>query len=171
MEPPLPKEIEDEFHRVIGGIIIRFGFIDTLISNICHSLFVDLGGHSSQKETPRNMSVRLRYIGKCFRHKPVLHSLRDDMERLCQQVREVDKHRNFIVHGCLTQFFPFRNAFEFTKLDTNADNSGYNFTSAAFTYQELVDIAQTSSVIISGLANVGKCLIEIVTTQNSDKDL
>src|SRR6478752_4807748 len=122
---PMPKHVEIELYHTIGGIVIRYGFIDTLIADLCRILFEDLGGHSSEKKPPRPIGVRLKYIAKCFRNKPELAHWKDGAEDFIELIKTVDGVRNYLIHGCLTQYYPDQKAFRFTKLDRNEDETGY----------------------------------------------
>jgi hypothetical protein len=155
----LPKEVEIELYHVMGGIIIRFGFIDALTADICRILFEDLGGHSSQKKPPRPLSVRLEYIGRCFRNKPELAAMKDDVEILAKAIKEIDFLRNFLVHGCLTGYYG--HTYQFTKLDGREDFSGYDQNSMMLAHDKLAELAQACTHAVRGLTEIGRKLNQV----------
>src|SRR5262249_14451257 len=149
----MPKHVEIEFYHVIGGIVIRYGYIDALVGTICQTLFVDLGGHSSQKQAPRPMSKRLEYVLKCFRNKPELGALKTMAENICATIEQVDLHRTYIVHGSMTEYTPHETnpSFQFTKVDPKDTKDGYDQTSITFFREELAHVAQTCTEVVRGL--------------------
>lgn len=168
MPTPLTPKVWTVFYHAIGRVIIKYGFIDTLVANTCHTLFVDLGGHSSQKKAPRPMGVRLAYLGKCFRNKPELFDLKQMAENICATIEQIDFYRAYIVHGCMTEHFPHEQnpGFQFTKLDTKNDGNGYEQNTIVVYLSELSQLAEASTQVISGLTELGKSLGPIVAVRN-----
>jgi hypothetical protein len=64
---------ERHFITLLGEIIMRWGYIDTLLAQTCNVLFEELGGHSSEKTPPVALGRRLAYVGKCFRNKAIIY--------------------------------------------------------------------------------------------------
>ena len=171
MPTPMPKNVEIEFYHVIGGLVVRYGYIDSLIATVCKNLFEDLGGHSSQKRAPRPMGVRLEYIGKCARNKPELSAQRDRMEAFCDLVSQIDWFRNFVIHGCMTEYFPdpVAPSFQFTKLDTRLDGTGYDQVSMTICRSDLVQLAQASGEVVDSIRIVGTELRDMVAAEKGQK--
>lgn len=166
---PIPKNVEVEFYHTIGGIVIRYGFIDTLIADMCRIFFEDLGGHSSEKKPPRPISVRLGYLGKCFRNKPEVAHWKEVYEDFHELIEGVDGVRNYLIHGCLTQYFPDRTAFQFTKLDRNADETGYQQNSVTYTKDQLVQFAHACTEIVRNLQMIGRDLEQVVVRKKQSE--
>lgn len=156
MKAPMPKHVEMQFYHVIGGIVIRYGFIDSLVAEAARILFEELGGHSSQKHPVRPMSVRLEYIGKCLRNKPELASLTSMGEEMIGSVKNLDGMRQFLIHGMLTEYFPVPGLFQFTKLDPNDSKTGYEQESMAFSQAQLAEMANLCTEVVRGLTWLGK---------------
>lgn len=162
MPTPLPPPVEIELFHAVGRVVTRWGFIDALLAEICRVLYSDLGGHSSQKKPPTKLSSRLDYIGKCFRNKDQLRSLAEGLEMVCVTIKDIDEHRNFLVHGCLTEYHPERAVFVFTKLKPNPTQSGYDQWSMDLTLADLGHVAEASKQVVSALSEVGKHLARLV---------
>jgi hypothetical protein len=158
MSTPLPKQVEIEFYYVIGGIVIRYGFIDAFVAAFMKTLFEDLGGHSSQKKAVRPMATRLAYINKCFRNKAELAHLTGDAENITSSIANLDALRAYLIHGWLTEYYPAQSAFQFTKIDPNHDRSGYVLNTAVFTYARLNEMAQLCTDVVRDLEAFGKAL-------------
>jgi hypothetical protein len=169
MPTPLPTHVEAEFYRVVGAIVIRYGFIDAHVASLCGMLFTDLGGHPSQKRPPRPMGTRLDYLGKCFRNKPQLSHVRQSAETCLTDVKTAETFRQYIVHGCLMEFFPQTTAFQFMKLDQKPDDSGYEPNSIVLTIEQLLQLAQTCANAIRGLERISHELQKLVALKQAMK--
>jgi len=165
MSTPLPKPTEIQFYHVVGGIIIRFGYIDALLADMCRILFEHLGGYSSQKRPPTRISERLTFVQKCFSGKPTLVAMAADVEDICKVIKDIDYHRNYIVHGAMTRYSPdpdpYKSTYEFTKVDKRDDNSGYDHFAITLSYRQLVDLAKACEEVVRGLTSVGANIHEI----------
>jgi hypothetical protein len=155
---PMPENVRIQLYHTLGGIIFSYGFVDSLVATVCRVLFEDLGGHPSQKQAFRPMGVRLRYMEKCFRNKPELAEMTEDALFLVARIRELDDLRNYLVHGCMTEYFPDGEAFQFTKVDMNSDRSGYEQWSKTLTHAQLAEMAQACTYVVRGLTPIGKRL-------------
>jgi hypothetical protein len=171
MPTPLTREVWTVFYHAIGRVVVKYGFIDALIANTCKRLFEDLGGHSSQKKAPRPMGVRLEYIGKCFRNKPELADLKQTAENICATIEQIDFYRAYLIHGCMTEHFVHTTnpSFQFTKLDPAEGGGGYEEKSITVSLQELSYLAETSTQVIAGLADLGHCLEALVTIRKGQQ--
>jgi hypothetical protein len=117
-----------------------------------------MGGHSSQKKPPTRLSQRIDYIGKCFRNKPALTQWAEFMALVCKTIEDIDTHRNFLVHGCLTDYHPGGEVFTFSKVKPKPDQSGYDQWSMDLTIEDLHQVSEASKQVISALSEMGKCL-------------
>ena len=159
MPTPMPKHVEVQFYHVIGAIVVRYGTIDSLVAQICSNLIEDFGGHSSQKEPPRRLSVRLELIGKCFRNKPELAEMTEFMAAVCDSIKNIDVIRHYLVHGLLTEYWPEKEAYQFTKLDPNEDKTSYEQNSITISHDQLADLAQACTEVVRQLSGAGKYLL------------
>jgi hypothetical protein len=70
MSESLGWESERPLVANIGHIVILWGVIDTLLTQTCKHLYEELSGHPSQKEPPRELSRRLRFIKSASTQNP-----------------------------------------------------------------------------------------------------
>jgi len=156
--------VERPFLVSVGEIVIRWGYIDTLLAQTCGVLFEQFGGHSSEKRPPRALGRRLAYIGKCFRNNPTLLPLAALAENIATAARQIAKHRDFLVHGCLTEYIAAVPSFQFTKLDGREDNTGYEQTSTKLTERELIEISEAAFAVLLQLSELGTELRKLAVT-------
>lgn len=155
----------------LGEIILYWGFIDALTAALCSLLFEQLGGHPSEKSPPVTLGRRLRYIGKCFRNNPKLSSLAELAEAICGEIRELAKHRDFIVHGCITEYvlnLPVP-TIQYTKMDRKPDHTGYEQTSTRFTELELVKISHAAFQVYLRLTELGDATRKFLPPEKGSK--
>jgi hypothetical protein len=150
------------------GHIVR-GVIDTLLTQTCKHLYEELSGHPSQKEPPRELSRRLRFIKKCFNSKSELKHLSSMASNLCSTINDISWYRDFFVHGCMTEWDLRLSTFQFTRLDRREDNSGYDQTSTTVTTKKLIEIAAAAGQVVFGLGDLGEGLRELIANQQLGK--
>jgi hypothetical protein len=166
---PMPKHVETIFYHAIGGIVIRYAYIDAIMATLCDVLFTELGGYPGFKEAPQCMSKRLGLMGKCFRNKPELADLKGMAENLRTTIKEIDLHRAYIVHGCMTEYSPNGGGppvFQFTKVDPKESRDGYDQTSITLTQPQLAHIAQACTQVVRGLRELTIETKKVAATQN-----
>jgi hypothetical protein len=157
----MPHLIESALYHAVGRVVTRWGYIDALLATLCSTLFEDLGGHTSAKKPPHPLSKRLEYIGKCFRNKPSIAEYAELMGLVCKTIKDIDTHRAFLVHGCMTEYHSVQQIFTFTKMDTKTDNSGYEQRSMDLSLNDLHQVAEASKQVISALSEMNKHLNSI----------
>lgn len=158
MPLPMPREVEINLYHNIGAIIIRWGVLDALLATSCQILFENLKGHPSHKEPPRALSKRLEFMKKCFNNKPELAFAAQSVSDLCIAIEEIGKHRDYFVHGCLTDYFPEPTAYQFTKMDMKPDKTGYDQWSTKLSKTDLLNIAKSSEQVCVRLGEIGRTL-------------
>jgi hypothetical protein len=151
-----PAAFEKPLYQIVGAIIVRWGLVDTLLTEICSILLVRFGGHPSQKEPPRNFKTRLKFIRKCFGNDPRLGALNSLAISIASDLSEIVKRRDSIIHGAITGYDLDGPVFRFTKL--NSDASKYEQTSSDISAQDLSQIANAIEDTISRLVTLGETL-------------
>jgi hypothetical protein len=154
----IDREIAEPFYRVVGAIIIKWGGVDTLITQTCKILFEDLGGHSAYKKPPHDLTTRLQFIQDCIGPNSALLPLKTQAEWICERTREVASHRTYIAHGLLTAYSPEGHVFQFTKVNKRADTTGYDQVSTNLSMAELLQIDEAVEQIMAALVQLGEAL-------------
>jgi hypothetical protein len=151
----MPQEVEIVFYHSIGRLMNRWGYIDSLFSQICSDL-IDGLGHSPKGKAPWGLTERLNFVLDCFEADRRIKNGIDAVKVIVEDVKQIDVHRGYVVHGCMTQYFPEGPEFQFTKLDRSADRYKYEQYSMIITQQQIHQLSDVSTDLIVGLSEIAK---------------
>lgn len=151
----MPREVELVFYHSIGRLMNRWGYIDSLFSQLCSDLIKEMG-HIPKGKVPWGLTDRLNFVLECFEADWRIKNGIDAVKVIVEDVKQVDIHRGYIVHGCMTQYFPEGPRFQFTKLDRSADKRSYEQLSMIITLDEIHQLSDASSDLVAGLSQLGK---------------
>ena len=155
----IPWSVQSALNQVVGAIVIRWSLIDSGIAQASQILWQHMGGHTSEKEPPRELSRRVRFIKDCFRTNPLLAPLAPAFSVIKAQINQIVPHRDFLVHGTLTEFFPSEAAFQFTKI--NATKTGHEQHSTKLSMAELLQIVGGIDECATNLITLGEKLQQL----------
>jgi len=151
----MPREVEIVFYHSIGRLMNRWGYIDSLFSQLCSDLIEELG-HSPKGKVPWGLTDRLSFVLECFETDQRIRTGIDAVKAIVEDVKQVDIHRGYIVHGCMTQYFPEGPKFQFTKLDRTADRRSYEQFSMIIALDDIHQLSDASSDLVTGLSKIAK---------------
>jgi len=157
----MPKHVQVIFYHVLGGFIARYGFIDSLVASMCQILFENMGGHPDFVSAPQRFTKRREFILKCYAVDPRLSPDEPALVNIFKTLDGVDDYRHFIVHGCHTDYFPEKEAHQFTRVDARDDRKGYQQISITVTHRVLTEVTQAGTQIVKGLVPIGDRLQKI----------
>jgi hypothetical protein len=152
-------EEELRFYHSVGRLIDRWGYVDSLTTQLCNDVIEKLG-YPAPKRVPWGLAERLQFVGECFASDHRFHPIQSDLADILKAVKTIDETRSYLVHGCKTEFFRERMSVQLTKLDRTPAKDGYVQFSREVSFDELGNLADGASLIVGGLVKVGHLISE-----------
>jgi hypothetical protein len=167
MPTSMPEQVRIEYYHVLGGFVERYGFIDSLVADMCMVLFEHLGGHPDFVSASQRFSKRREFILKCYAQNAELAADEGALKNIFQTVDGVDGYRHYLVHGCRTGFFPETQSYRFSRVDARDDRKGYEQVSITVSHDVLVQVTQAGAEVVKGLIPIGKRLRKLAGLQET----
>jgi hypothetical protein len=146
---------DDPLYLAVGAIIIRWGMIDTLITQTCGEIIAIEG--LNRKAPPVSYEARDKFIRD---HITAIHSLinlKDAILACLDDIAKIKPTREMLAHGMLTKQGLRRH--RFTKLQRSP--KGYVQENQIYTLSELEIVAFACEKILRDLVHVGEQLREL----------
>lgn len=135
----LPDDFERPFYTTVGLFVANWAFVEIALDHWITIIFRSAGGKHVEREMPRALSRKLKFLRRCTRQIDALAPYSKQALRYMTRPGELAKTRQFVVHGVLANFDADYMLISFVKIDTAPDKTEHIVSELIIPVQDLLN--------------------------------
>jgi hypothetical protein len=141
----------------IGFVVINWSIAEQALDGWVAIAYHDHGGKDLRKNIPKQLSVKVEFLTRCFQERPSLSEFKSDALALLPRVTALALKRHDLVHGAITSVTSKDGVFPLSKLDF--EKQAIRVRQVHFDLRKFDDLAKELLDLGSDVADLGNRLL------------